>query len=74
MPELPVFTAQNVIKILEKKGFVLDRAEESHHIFYQPEMKRRVVVPVHGRDLPIGKLLEILTQAGVEQVEVEDLL
>jgi len=43
--------------ILEKKGFVLSRVKGSHHIFYQPETKRRVV-PVHGRDLPPGMLLE----------------
>ncbi len=45
-----------------------------HHIFYQPETKRRVVVPVHGRDLPTGTLLESLKQAGIEREEIEDLL
>ncbi|MCT8336566.1 addiction module toxin, HicA family [Methanoculleus sp. Afa-1] len=56
MPKLPALTAQKVMKILEKKGFVLDRVKGSHHIFYQLETKRRVVVPVHGRDLPPGTL------------------
>ncbi|NLA99768.1 MAG: addiction module toxin, HicA family [Methanomicrobiales archaeon] len=74
MPELPAFTAQDVIWILEKKGFVLDRVKGSHHIFYQPETKRRVVVPLHGRDLPIGTLLEILKQAGIEREEIEEFL
>jgi predicted RNA binding protein YcfA (HicA-like mRNA interferase family) len=68
MPELPAFTAQDVIWILEKKGFVLDRVKGSHHIFYQPETKRRVVVPLHGRDLPIGTLLEILKLAEREEL------
>jgi len=27
MPKLPALTAQKVIKILEKKGFVLDRVK-----------------------------------------------
>ncbi|KAF5048398.1 HicA toxin of bacterial toxin-antitoxin [anaerobic digester metagenome] len=74
MPKLPALTAQKVMKILEKKGFVLDRVKGSHHIFYQSETKRRVVVPVHGRDLPPGTLLEILKQAGIEREEIEDLL
>ena len=74
MPELPAFTAQDVIWILEKKGFVLDRVKGSHHIFYQPETKRRVVVPLHGRALPIGTLLEILKQAGIEREEIEEFL
>ncbi len=74
MPKLPALTAQKVIRILEKKGFVLDRVKGSHHIFYQPGTKRRVTVPVHGRDLPIGTLLEILKQAGIEREEIEGLL
>lgn len=74
MPKLPALTAQKVIKILEKKGFVLDRAKGGHHIFYHPETKRQVVVPVHGRDLPIGTLLEILKQAGIDREEIESLL
>jgi len=73
MPKLPVLTAQKVIKILEKKGFVLDRVRGSHHLFYHPETKRLVVVPVHGRDLPTGTLLEILKQAGIEREEIDDL-
>ena len=72
MPELPALTPQKVINILEKKGFVLSRVKGSHHLFYHPETKCRVVVPVHGRDLPTGTLLEILKQAGVGQEEIED--
>ena len=53
---------------------MLDRVKGSHHIFYQPETKRRVVVPLHGRDFPIGMLLEILKQAGIEREEIGDLL
>jgi len=74
MPKLPALDAQKVIKILEKKGFVLSRVKGSHHLFYHPELHRRVVVPVHGRDLPIGTLREILKQAGIERDEIEDLL
>ncbi|HDR73586.1 MAG TPA: type II toxin-antitoxin system HicA family toxin [Methanoculleus sp.] len=74
MPKLPALDAQKVIKILEKKGFVLSRVKGSHHLFYHPEFHRRVVVPVHGRDLPIGTLREILKQAGIERDEIEDLL
>jgi len=67
MPKLPSLTSQKVIKILGKNGFVLDRIKGSHHIFYHPETKRRVVVPVHKSDLPKGTLLEILKQAGISK-------
>jgi len=59
MPKLPSLTPQKTIKVLEKNGFVLDRIKESHHIYYHPETKRRVVVPLHKRDLPKGTLVEI---------------
>ncbi|MBW2039951.1 MAG: type II toxin-antitoxin system HicA family toxin [Candidatus Methanospirareceae archaeon] len=74
MPKLPSLTPQKIIKVLEKKGFVLDRIKGSHHIYYHPEMKRRVVVPLHKRDLPKGTLLEILKQAGINKEELRELL
>ncbi len=71
MPKLPTLTPKKVIKILESRGFVLDRVKGSHHIYYNPETKRRVVVPVHKKDLPKGTLLEILRQAGISKEEIE---
>jgi predicted RNA binding protein YcfA (HicA-like mRNA interferase family) len=70
MPKLPSLTPQKVIKILEKKGFILDRVKGSHHIYYHPELNRRTVVPVHKKDLPKGTLLEILRQAGISKDEI----
>ncbi|OPY37083.1 MAG: YcfA-like protein [Methanoregula sp. PtaU1.Bin051] len=74
MPKLPNLTPQKVIKILKSRGFVLDRTKGSHHIFFQPETKRRAIVPVHRKDLPVGTLIEILKQAGIERDELRDLL
>jgi predicted RNA binding protein YcfA (HicA-like mRNA interferase family) len=72
MPKFPALTPQQVIKILEKKGFVLDRSKGSHRIYFHPETRRRVVVPFHRKDLPQGTLREILKQAGVEREEIQD--
>ena len=74
MPKLPSLTPQKIIPVLEKKGFVLDRIKGSHHIYYHPETKRRVVVPLHKRDLPKGTLLEIIKQAGISKEELRDLI
>jgi predicted RNA binding protein YcfA (HicA-like mRNA interferase family) len=73
MPRLSPLTPQKVIKILEKKGFVLDRVSGSHHIYYHPATKGRAVVPVHKKDLPKGTLLEVLKQAGVSKSELRKL-
>jgi predicted RNA binding protein YcfA (HicA-like mRNA interferase family) len=37
-------------------------------------MKRRVVVPLHKKDLPKGTLLEILKQASINKEELRGLL
>ncbi|MGC9020364.1 MAG: type II toxin-antitoxin system HicA family toxin [Candidatus Methanodesulfokora sp.] len=63
---------RKVIKILERHGFVLDRVKGSHHIYYNPLSKRRVVIPVHKEDLPRGTLHEILKQAGIDRRELEE--
>ncbi len=74
MHKLPSLTSQKVIKILERKGFVLDRTKGSHRIYYHSESKRRVVIPYHRKDLPKGTLIEILKQAGIGKEELEKLL
>ncbi len=54
-------------RLLEEHGFILDRTKGSHHIYFHPETGRRVVVPMHKEDLPIGTLRSILKQAGLER-------
>jgi predicted RNA binding protein YcfA (HicA-like mRNA interferase family) len=71
MPKTPSLTPQQVIKLLESRGFVLDRSKGSHQIFIHPETRKRVVVPFHRKDLPIGTLLEILRQAGMSKDEIQ---
>ena len=73
MPKLPTLAPKKIIKILEGQGFVLDRIRGSHHIYYHPETKKRVIVPLHKKDLPKGTLLEILRQAGIGRDELRDL-
>lgn len=72
MPKIPPLTSQQVIKILEKKGFVLDRSKGSHRIYIHPESRRRAVVPFHRKDLPQGTLRDILKQAGIEPEELQN--
>jgi len=72
MPKLPLLTSQQIIKILEQRGFVLDRSKGSHRIYIHPETRRRAVVPFHRKDLPQGTLREILRQAGINKEELQD--
>lgn len=70
MPKLKAITAKKIIKILENKGFQLDRKSGSHFIFYDSKKKKRVVVPFHAKDLPIGTLISILKQAEIDYNEL----
>jgi len=74
MSKLPSLTSRKIIRVLERKGFILDWSKGSHQIYYHPDTKRRVVVPVHKRDLPRGTLLEILKQAVITREELRELL
>ncbi|MDG6224162.1 MAG: type II toxin-antitoxin system HicA family toxin [Candidatus Thermoplasmatota archaeon] len=70
MPKLPVLDPDEIIKILKKKGFVLERIKGGHHLYYNPKNGNRVVVPFHKKDLPKGTLTEILRQAGIDKDEI----
>ena len=63
-----------IIKILEKKGFKLIRVKGSHHIYRNFETKRMTIVPYHKKDLPQGTFMEILKQAGIKKNELKDLI
>jgi len=69
--KLPSLTSKEVIKILERKGFVLDRSKGSHRVYYNSENKRRVIIPYHRKGLPKGTLMEILKQAGISKEELK---
>ncbi len=71
MHKLPSLTSQEVVRILERKGYILDRAKGSHRIYYHSESKRRVIIPYHRKDLPKGTLMEILKQAGISKDELK---
>ena len=70
MPRLPAVKPREVIKFLEKHGFVLDHVSGSHFIYYHSASKRRAVVPRHNRDLPKGTLLSLLREAGFSREEL----
>jgi len=66
LPKLPSLTPKKVIKILMENGFVLDHSSGSHMVFYNSGTRKRIVVPVHRRDIPKGTLQAILKQAGID--------
>jgi len=39
-------------------------------VYLQPESRKRVVVPFHRKDIPVGTLMSILKQAGISRDEL----
>jgi predicted RNA binding protein YcfA (HicA-like mRNA interferase family) len=74
MPKLPAVKPREVIRFLERNGFVLDHAPGSHFIYYHPLSKRRAVVPKHNRDVPKGTLVSLLREAGFSREDLIDFL
>jgi predicted RNA binding protein YcfA (HicA-like mRNA interferase family) len=72
---LPSLTAREVIERLRRAGFVFDRqAKGSHEIWYNPNTKRRTVVPNHpGAAIPRATLRAILRQAGISPEDFQRL-
>lgn len=74
MPRLPRVTADEVMKVLERKGFSLVRQSGSHKIYKNQEGKR-VTVPYHAGKIIHPKVLKsILRDAGLPAERFEELL
>lgn len=56
---------KKLIKLLERDGFTFVRQSGSHAIFKNEHKKRKVVVPIHSRDIPKGTLHAILKDADI---------
>ena len=58
---LPTFKAKDLIRVLQKDGFVLAHQKGSHATYKHPVTQKRVTIPVHpGKDLKRGLLRGIL--------------
>lgn len=60
---------RDLIKALEGAGFELKRVGKgSHHIFFNPETKVSITVPIHGMsgEQKPGMLNSILKKAGLK--------
>lgn len=61
-------SAKFLAKVLGENGFVFKRSKGSHHVYFHAELKKTVIVPMHGnKDLPKGTFYAILKQAGIDK-------
>lgn len=70
MGHLPMMTAREIIAILRRAGWVVDRQKGSHIILTRPDGTGRLIVPNHSGDVRRGTLEGILDQADLTLDEV----
>jgi predicted RNA binding protein YcfA (HicA-like mRNA interferase family) len=58
MNTVPSLTPKELIKILRRNGFILDRT------------RGRVVIPMHNKSLPKGTFYSILKLAGINKKDL----
>lgn len=57
---------KQLIRIIERDGWVQSRTSGSHRIFIHRHKKGIIIIPYHGnRNLPKGLVIEILKMAGI---------
>ena len=73
--KLPRIDYQQLIRALERVGFVRKRQKGSHLHMWREADKKRVTVPVHkGKTVPQGTLRAILRDADISVEEFLKLL
>lgn len=58
--------SEDLIRMLEEDGWVLERIKGSHHTFKKEGRQEILTVPHPKKDLPIGTLNSILKTAGLK--------
>lgn len=58
-------SSKDLMKLLKKDGWYLDRVKGSHHHFKHPTKKGIVTVPHPRKDLPLKTVESVFRQAGL---------
>ena len=59
-------TSKDLMRVLKKDGWYLDRVKGSHHQFKHPVKTGIVTLPHPKKDVPLKTINSVLTQAGLE--------
>jgi predicted RNA binding protein YcfA (HicA-like mRNA interferase family) len=74
LARLPGARPREVVKALERTGFLFDRQQGSHATYRNPVTKHTTVVPMHSKELPRWLLKKIIKEAGLTEDEFRTLL
>jgi predicted RNA binding protein YcfA (HicA-like mRNA interferase family) len=60
-------TSAELIRKMQRAGWILRGSKGSHHVFVHPERPGHVTVPHPRKDLGTGLLIKLLKQTGLER-------
>ncbi len=64
-------SGKQMCRLLEERGWVLDRINGSHHVYRHRGRGRSVTVPVHGNaDLKPGTQRRLMRDAGITAADL----
>ena len=63
------YSLRQVIRVLEKQGFIFISQEGSHRKYRKNHLT--AIVPVHGKDIPYGTFRSILRQSHLKEEDFE---
>jgi len=72
MPKLPIAKPKEVIRALERAGFVFERQKGSHRLYMKEN--RAVTIAYHNKNIKPKTLHSIIKQSGLELEEFINLL
>lgn len=76
MPKLAVITPRKFIRVISRLGFFRyskAKGRGSHLVMAHPD-GRKIVVPMHSKDIPTGTFLAMLKDINISKQEFVDLL
>ena len=64
-------SGKSLCKIVEKRGWILQRITGSHHIYQNSDFDKIISIPVHrNHDLKIGTLRALMKIAGLTEEDL----
>jgi predicted RNA binding protein YcfA (HicA-like mRNA interferase family) len=72
--KLPAVTGAEVIRALERAGFVVVRVRSSHHFMRHPDGRTTVVAAHAGETIGPGLMSKILRDCGLDREDFRKLL
>ena len=72
MSNIPSLKPKKLLKILQRNGFYIHHQKGSHIVLKsETDAVKRVVVPMHNKDLKIKTMLSIFQQAGLDAKDIK---